>query len=100
LEAGRNFGASRTKLLLSVAIPGALPMIFTGFKIGAGVALLVITAAEFVGAQSGVGYLIWQSWQTFSVETMFVGLVMISALGYVLSLLMDELQRRWVPWRY
>lgn len=99
-DVGRSFGAGRLRALLTIALPGALPMIFTGFKLGGGVALLVITAAEFVGARAGLGALIWDSWQTFSIERMFVGLVVISALGYAISLALDELQRRCVPWRY
>ena len=79
--------------------PGALPLIFTGIKLAAGVALLIIVAAEFVGAKTGIGYLIWQSWQTFSVETMYVGLVVIAILGYLVSLAMDELEHYLIPWR-
>jgi NitT/TauT family transport system permease protein len=99
LDVGKNFGASRTQFYWTIALPGALPLIFTGLKLAAGVALLIIVAAEFVGAKTGIGYLIWQSWQTFSVETMYVGLVVIAVLGYLVSLLMDELEHFLIPWR-
>jgi NitT/TauT family transport system permease protein len=99
LDVGKNFGASRLQFYWTIAIPGALPLIFTGLKLAAGVALLIIVAAEFVGAKTGIGYLIWQSWQTFSVETMYVGLVVIAILGYLVSLLMDELEHFLIPWR-
>jgi NitT/TauT family transport system permease protein len=99
LDVGKNFGASRLQFYWTIAIPGALPLIFTGLKLAAGVALLIIVAAEFVGAKTGIGYLIWQSWQTFSVETMYVGLVVIAVLGYLVSLLMDELEHFLIPWR-
>jgi NitT/TauT family transport system permease protein len=99
LDVGKNFGASRLQFYWTVALPGALPLIFTGMKLAAGVALLIIVAAEFVGAKTGIGYLIWQSWQTFSVETMYVGLVVIAVLGYLVSLLMDELEHFLIPWR-
>ena len=99
LDVGKNFGASRLQFYLTVALPGAMPLIFTGVKLAAGVALLIIVAAEFVGAKTGIGYMIWQSWQTFSVETMYVGLVVIAVLGYLVSLLMDELEHILIPWR-
>jgi len=99
LDVGRNFGASKFQFFTTVALPGALPLIFTGIKLAAGVALLIIVAAEFVGAKTGIGYLIWQSWQTFSVETMYVGLVVISMLGYLVSLGLDELEHVLIPWR-
>jgi len=99
LDVGKNFGASKMQTFRTVALPGALPLIFTGIKLAAGVALLIIVAAEFVGAKTGIGYMIWQSWQTFSVETMYVGLVVISMLGYAVSLGLDELEHILIPWR-
>ncbi len=99
LDVGKNFGASRAQFYWTIALPGALPLIFTGLKLAAGVALLIIVAAEFVGAKTGLGYLIWQSWQTFSVEAMYVGLVVIAVLGYLVSLAMDELEHFLIPWR-
>ncbi len=99
LDVGKNFGASRKDMYLTIALPGALPLIFAGVRLGWGVALLLIVAAEFVGAKTGIGYLIWQSWQTFSVEAMFVGLIVISILGYISSLILDELERILIPWK-
>ena len=99
LDVGRNFGASRLNVLRTIALPGALPLIFTGLRLGWGTALLLIVAAEFVGARSGLGYLIWNSWQTFSVDEMYAGLLVISALGLISFALFDQLERRLVPWR-
>jgi NitT/TauT family transport system permease protein len=99
LDVGKNFRASRKDTFLTIALPGALPLIFAGIRLAWGIALLVIVAAEFVGAKSGLGYLIWASWQTFSVEQMFVGLITISILGYISSLVLDELERKMIPWK-
>lgn len=99
LDVGKNFGASRANIWRTVAIPGAMPMIFAGVKLGWGVALLLIVAAEFVGAKSGIGFLIWNSWQVFSIEQMFVGLLVISALGFTSFLILDEVEKVVVPWK-
>jgi len=99
LDVGRNFGARRLDVLRTIALPGALPLVFTGLRLGWGTGLLLIVAAEFVGARSGLGFLIWNSWQTFSVDEMYAGLLVISALGLISFALFDELERRLVPWR-
>jgi NitT/TauT family transport system permease protein len=99
LDVGKNFGANRWEFFKTIAIPGAMPQIFTGFQLSLGVALIVIVATEFVGAKTGIGYLIWQSWQTFSVEAMYVGLVTCAFLGFLSQLGLDTLQRLALPWR-
>ena len=99
LDVGRNFGASRLETYRTIALPGALPMIFAGIRLGWGVALLLLVTAEMVSSKSGLGYLIWQSWQTFSVEEMYVGLVTIAALGILSFWLLDALENRLLPWK-
>lgn len=99
LDVGRNFGARRLDVLRTIALPGSLPLIFTGLRLAWGTGLLLIVAAEFVGARSGLGYLIWNSWQTFSVDEMYAGLVVISAIGLLSFALFDFLEGWLVPWR-
>ncbi|HLQ32944.1 MAG TPA: ABC transporter permease [Chloroflexota bacterium] len=99
LDVGRNFGANRWQFFRTIAVPGALPQIFTGFQLSLGVALIVIVATEFVGAKTGIGYLIWQSWQTFSVEAMYCGLVTTAFLGFLSQLGLDTVQRLVIPWK-
>lgn len=98
-DVAKNFNASRRDFYLKVVLPGALPSIFTGLKLAMGVALIVLVTAEFVGARSGIGVVIFEAWQVFAIERLFVGLVIISFLGYVLSVLLDELERWLIPWR-
>ena len=74
-------------------------MILAGLKLGMGVALLVIVSAEFVGAKSGIGYLIWTSWQVFEVEKMYVGLVVSALLGIATAVVLDWVERILVPWK-
>ncbi len=97
-DVARANGASRIQRRLTVSLPYALPSIFTGIKLATGGAFVIIAASEFVGAQSGLGYLIWSSWSTFAVSKMYVGIVTISALGYGATALEGYLERRLVPW--
>ncbi|MEK8127799.1 ABC transporter permease [Paenibacillus filicis] len=99
LDVGRNFRAGRWMFFKDVALPGALPLIFAGLKLGMGIALLVIMAAEFVGAKSGVGYFIWSSWNVFAVQDMYAGLIVIAVLGGVTTLLLDVLEHWIIPWK-
>jgi NitT/TauT family transport system permease protein len=99
LDVGRNFGAHRRDILWTIALPGALPLILTGLRLGWGTALLLIVAAEFLSAKSGVGYLIWNAWQTFDIEEMFSGLLTISGLGLLSFVLLDWIERRLLPWK-
>lgn len=99
LDVARHFGARRRDVYLTVALPGALPMIVAGLKLALGVALLLIVAAEMIGADSGIGFLIWTSYQVFDLEQMYVGLIVMMFLGALSNLAMNELERRLVPWR-
>jgi NitT/TauT family transport system permease protein len=99
LDVGRNYKANRWKTFWTIALPGALPVIMTGFKLGVGIGLLLIAIAEMIGAKSGLGYMIWTAWETFSVEQMYVGLFMIAIIGFVLSVALNELERVIIPWK-
>jgi ABC-type nitrate/sulfonate/bicarbonate transport system permease component len=100
LDVGKNFRASKWMMFRDIALPGALPLIVTGIKLGMGVALLVIVAAEQVAAKSGIGYLIWTSWQVFQVEKMYVGLLVIAVVGFASAILLNYLERFVVPWKH
>ncbi len=99
LDVGRNYKASRWDTFWTIALPGALPVIMTGFKLGIGIGLILIAIAEMIGAKSGLGYMIWTAWETFSVEQMYVGLFMVAIIGFVLSVGLNELERVIIPWK-
>ena len=99
LDVCKNFGASKWMMFVDVALPGSLPLIVAGLKLGMGVALLVIVSAEFVGARSGIGYLIWTSWQVFQVEKMYVGLLVSALIGFGSAILLNYLERVVIPWK-
>lgn len=99
LDVARNFGASRKDYYLTVAFPGALPMIFAGLKLGMGMALILIVAAELSAAKAGVGWMIWRAYDMFDIEQMFVALIVLSVLGYIFSLVLDAVEIWVVPWK-
>ena len=99
LDVGRNFRASRWQVFRTIALPGALPLVMTGVKLGVGMGLILIAIAEMIGASSGLGYMIWNAWEILSVETMYVGLLTIALLGFLFTFALNELERWIIPWK-
>lgn len=99
LDVGKNFRASRWQMFRTIALPGALPFIMSGLKLGIGMGLILIALAEMIGAKSGLGFMIWNAWEILAVEMMYIGLIMVALIGYVLSLLLTELERVIIPWK-
>ncbi|MCC7372547.1 MAG: ABC transporter permease [Chloroflexi bacterium] len=99
LDVGRNYGASRLATIWTIALPGALPVIFAGVKLGWAVSLLLLVQAEMVAAKSGLGYLIWNSWQIGRIDDVYVGILTVAALGMLSFWLLDQLEAWLIPWR-
>ena len=93
------YNIGRRNFIFKVVIPGSLPSIFTGLKLAIGYSLVIVVAAEFSGADKGIGYLIWQSWETFSIKSMYAGIFVIGVLGFIFSYSLDLLERKMIPWK-
>jgi ABC-type nitrate/sulfonate/bicarbonate transport system permease component len=98
-DVAKNYGASQMVMFTRVVFFGALPMIFAGLRIALAVSFIVLVAAEFVATKSGLGYMIWNSWELLQVDIMFVGIVTIGILGLITSALFQELERKVIPWK-
>jgi len=98
-DVAKNYGASPLVLFTRVVFFGALPLIFAGLKIALAVSFVVLVAAEFVASKSGLGYLIWNSWELLQVDYMFVGIVVIGVLGLITAVLFQELENLVIPWK-
>ena len=98
IEAATHYGARGFRVFASVLLPGALPFIFTGLRLGLGFALIVVVAVEIVAATRGLGALLWLSWQVLKVEDMYATFLVIALLGAVLSYGLGALRARLLPW--
>lgn len=83
LNAARCLGAGPIRMFFSVTLPAAVPSIFVGMRLAMASSYLVIVAAEMVAANSGLGYLIWNSRLFFRVDWMFAGILTIGILGFL-----------------
>lgn len=97
-DVAKNFQASRWRVFRTIALPGAMPSIMTGIELGAGLGLILIALAEMVGAKSGLGFMIWNAWELFKVESMYVGIMVIAVVGFVVAMLIREFSRILTPW--
>ncbi len=97
-RASRSLGASHLEIMRTVVLPGSMPQIFTGLRIGWGIALIVIIAAEMIGAVRGIGYMVLDAQQTFRIPRVFASIVIIGALGFLTDLGFRWLRKRMLPW--
>jgi sulfonate transport system permease protein len=98
LEAATAYKATGPKLFRHVVLPACLPAIFTGLRVSIALGLVVITATEFVASNNGLGFLVWNSWQLFEPNDMYVGLVVIALVGVILTAVISLLERVSLPW--
>jgi ABC-type nitrate/sulfonate/bicarbonate transport system permease component len=98
VRAARSLGANRGEVIRRIILPGSLPTILTGVRISWGIALIVIIASEMVGAINGLGFMVLDAQQTFKVERVFSGIVVIGVIGYVTDRLLRWVRRVGTPW--
>jgi NitT/TauT family transport system permease protein len=98
-DVARNYGASQSVMFRRVVFFGALPMIFAGLRIALAVSFIVLVASEFVATKIGIGYMIWNSWELLQVDIMFVGIVTVGVLGLLATVLLQEIERKVIPWK-
>lgn len=99
LEAAENFHATGLQKFYKVVLPGAMPIIFTGLRLGLGLSLIVTIAAEFIASEEGLGFFIFNSWQILRVEYMFSGFFVVAIIGYVSTVGLERVGDRLMPWR-
>lgn len=96
LWVGKTFGATNRQLLFKVAIPTALPMIFTGLRLALGSAWVALVAAEMLAATSGLGYMIQMARMLGRPDVIIVGMLTIGFVGLLLNTVLERLQKRFV----
>lgn len=82
----------------SIVLPGALPQIFAGLRVGLQTSLLLMVVSELVASTGGIGFVILQSQQQFATPTMWAGIVVLGVLGYLLNWLFGLAERRVLHW--
>lgn len=98
LRTARSLGLTKAQIFRQILIPAAIPQIFTGLKVAMALSWAVVVAAELVGAQRGLGFMISDAAQFFQIPVVFIGIALIGAIGLLLNLILDRVERRLVHW--
>ncbi|MDR2089584.1 MAG: ABC transporter permease [Clostridiales Family XIII bacterium] len=99
VRSARSMGVRGVGLFLKIILPSASPYILAGFRLSASISLLVLVAAEMLGAAHGLGLMINDASRNFQVTRMYVGMLTIMILGVVLNAALVWLERRLTVWQ-
>jgi ABC-type nitrate/sulfonate/bicarbonate transport system permease component len=100
IEAARVLNAGRRFIFLKVLIPGAVPSILTGMRIGLGIGWMSLVAAEFTGVRQGygLGYMIMTARDIQRPDEIIAGMLVIGLIGLGIDACLRTAERRWVRW--
>lgn len=98
IKFGRTMGLSPLQLFRKVILPAAVPTIFVGIRLAGATSLVVLIAAEMIGAKAGLGYLIIYSQYNFQIPHMYLGIITITAIGIAFNSLLVHIERRFTAW--
>lgn len=98
VNVGRTFRVHPLVLVWKVILPAALPLIFTGLRVGLGLALIVAVIAEMLAGTGGLGYLVIDMQRTFRVVDMYAWIILLAVYGYGLNAAFLAIERRVVHW--
>jgi NitT/TauT family transport system permease protein len=96
---GQSFGLAPAAITTKILLPGALPGVLSGARIAASIALILVVAAEMIGAERGIGALILTSGHLMRTDRLLGGVVILSLLGLLLAWAVGALERRLLRWR-
>ncbi|MBR0560391.1 ABC transporter permease [Neokomagataea anthophila] len=99
IKAGRAMGLTRRSLFTRVILPASLPSIFTGIRLASAAALLVLVAAEMVGARAGLGYLVNAAQLDFDIPQMYAAIFVLSVIGGSVNFLLQRVETHLTRWK-
>ena len=94
-----TLGASKHQIFYSVIVPSSLPAIVATFRINVGFGLVGAVVGEFISSQRGLGHLIFTASSLYDLNTVWLGLFMLMAVGFVLYFVIDWVERSLLPWK-
>lgn len=99
VRAASMMGASRRYLLFRVIFPNALPAIFTGMRIGLGIAWAAVIIAEMIAVKSGLGYVLWDAYYLGRMDVVIADMVTIGLLGFLSDRIVVMISNRVCGWK-
>lgn len=99
IRMGQSFSLSWFSIVTKIVLPGAMPGILSGLRISLAIAIILLVAAEMLGAEYGIGAYILEAGSLYDLERLFVGVLILSLLGVMVSAVIGIVERRILGWR-
>jgi NitT/TauT family transport system permease protein len=99
VKAARSMGLGSARLFAKVILPASVPTIFTGIRLAAAHSILVLIAAEMVGAKAGLGYFVNAAEFNFQIPEMYAGILTLALLGLLVNVTLVHIEGRLSMWR-
>jgi ABC-type nitrate/sulfonate/bicarbonate transport system permease component len=99
IRMGQSFGLSHGAIIRKIVLPAALPAILSGFRVTASIAIVLLVAAEMIGAEHGIGAFVLSAGNLYDTDNLLAGIVVLSILGLVVSWIISRLERIFLNWR-
>ena len=99
IRMGQSFGLSYASIVRKIVLPGALPALLSGFRVTTSIAIILLVAAEMIGADRGIGAFVLAAGNLYDTGNLLAGIVVLSALGLVAAWLIGRLERLLLGWR-
>lgn len=99
IRMGQSFGLSWLSIVRKIIVPGAMPAILSGFRISASIAIVLLVAAEMIGAEFGIGAYILMAGALFALDQLIAGVAILSVLGLIIAWLIGKAEKRLLAWR-
>ena len=96
---GQSFGLSWLSIVRKIVLPGAMPGILSGLRISLAIAIILLVAAEMLGAEYGIGAYVLEAGSLYDLDRLFAGVVVLSVLGVLVSAAISLLERHVLGWR-
>ena len=99
IRMGQSFGLSWWSIVRKIVLPGAFPAILSGLRVSISIAIILLVAAEMLGAQYGVGSYILEAGSLYDLEKLFAGVTILSIMGLIVNFVIGRIERRFLSWR-
>jgi NitT/TauT family transport system permease protein len=99
IRMGQSFGLSWWSIVSKIVLPGAFPGILSGLRVSISIGIILLVAAEMLGAEFGIGSYILEAGALYDLERLFTGVALLSILGLIVSWLIGGIERRFLGWR-
>lgn len=99
IRMGQSFGLSRWHIIRKIVLPAALPAILSGMRISASISIILLVAAEMIGAEYGIGAYVLLAGNLMSTDQLIAGVAMLSLLGLTVNFLITRAEKHFLSWR-